>query len=133
MADLRRLDEARQWLQYAADDLETAEMLIAVAPAKIRQSLFAAQQAAEKALKAFLIHEGQSYPLTHNLLLLANVCSELDESLRAIIEPALPLTDFAVRFRYPGAAIEEIEVSDARCWVGAAHRVLAAVRQRMAG
>lgn len=131
MPDPKRLEEAREWLRYAADDLETAELLLDAAPAKIRQSLFPAQQASEKALKAFLIHNGQAYPLTHNLLLLGNLCSELDDTLRPVVEPALPLTDFAVRFRYPGPTLEEIEVSDARQWISAARDVYEAIAKRI--
>ncbi len=131
MPDPKRLEEAKEWLQYAADDLAGAELLLRAAPPRIRQALFGAQQAVEKALKAFLIWHGRSYPLTHNLTLLRDVCGEIDESLMDIVAPALALTDFAVRFRYPGALPAELDLEDARTWVEAAHRIYGVIACRV--
>ena len=60
-------EEARVWLQFAADDYRAACGLMAMSPPAIRKALVQGQQAAEKALKAFLIGNGQLYPLTHDL------------------------------------------------------------------
>jgi hypothetical protein len=67
-----RSDEAAAWLQFAADDLDTARVLLGAMPPRVRQSLFHAQQAAEKSLKAFLIWHEQPFPLTHDLARLLN-------------------------------------------------------------
>ncbi len=50
MLSPQRLEEAREWLRYAAEDLETAEMLARASSPKPKQALFHAQQAAEKSL-----------------------------------------------------------------------------------
>ena len=63
----RRREEAEEWLRYATEDLETAEILLGPASPKPKQALFHAQQAVEKAPKAF--------PVFHDSLYAAGVCS----------------------------------------------------------
>lgn len=130
MPDSKRLEEAREWLRFAAEDLEAAELLANASTPKVTQALFHAQQAAEKALKAFLVFSGRTYPLTHSLNVLADLCSKLDPTLRQVTGAALWLTQYAVRFRYPGAE-EEPGVEDARKGVEAARAVWLAVRGRV--
>ena len=97
-----RSDEAAVWLQFAADDLDTARVLLGAMPSRVRQSLFHAQQAAEKSLKAFLIWHERQFPLTHDLARLLRLCVSIDAGIATGVEPALDLTQFAARFRYPG-------------------------------
>jgi uncharacterized protein len=58
------------WLRYAEEDLEAAERMVAGRGWAPRIACFHAQQAAEKALKAVLVHEGLPLQFTHNLELL---------------------------------------------------------------
>lgn len=102
MPDRKRLEEAWEWLGFAREDLETSEVLLAADPPRLRQALFHTQQAAEKSLKAFLVAHDVPYPLTHNLTLLMDLCADLDAPLHERILPSVWLTQFAVRFRYPG-------------------------------
>ena len=127
-----RSEEAAAWLQFAADDLDTAQVLLGAMPSRVRQSLFHAQQAAEKSLKAFLIWHEQPFPLTHDLAVLLRLCVSLDPGIATGVEPALDLTQFAARFRYPGE--DEIpSLEEARQWVAAAAGVLDCVSIRIAG
>jgi HEPN domain-containing protein len=64
--------------------------------------MFHAQQAAEKALKAFLALHDVPFRKTHNLVELGRQCTALDATLVAIVKEAEPLTQYAWRFRYPG-------------------------------
>ena len=130
MPDPKRLDEARQWLRYAAEDLEAAEVLMAAPSPKARQALFHAQQTVEKALKAFLISNNRKYPLTHSLNVLLDLCAEMDPALRPTAGPALRLTQFAARFRYPGEE-EEPGMQEAREGIAAARAVYLAVSDRL--
>jgi HEPN domain-containing protein len=63
---------------------------------------FHAQQAAEKALKAFLTWHGQPFRKTHNLVELGYACARIDRSLEESLRRAGPLTEYAWKFRYPG-------------------------------
>jgi hypothetical protein len=70
------------------------------------------------------------YPLTHSLTVLTDLCVELDESLRADVAPAVWLTQFAVRFRYPGNP-EDPDVEDATGGLANAKRVVESIGERV--
>ena len=90
-------------LRHARSDLALA---LAVDPAGdiLAETLcFHAQQAAEKALKAVLVHAGIEFPRTRSLRLLVDL---LPDGIRSdpVLEPAVGLTVYAVTTRYPGEA-----------------------------
>jgi HEPN domain-containing protein len=68
----------------------------------VEDIVFHAQQAVEKALKAFLTWHGRAFRNTHNLVELGEAWSELDPTLEALLRHAAPLTEYAWKFRYPG-------------------------------
>lgn len=127
----RRREEAEEWLKYATDDLETAEILLAPASPKPKQALFHAQQAIEKALKAFLVFHDSPYPMTHSLTVLLDACAGFDDELRSEMISVVWLTQFAVRFRYPGEP-EEPGVEEARNGLEDAKRACMLIRDRLA-
>jgi HEPN domain-containing protein len=61
-----------------------------------------AQQAAEKAMKAFLAWHDVPFRKTHNLEELGQQCVALDATLSTVADLAAPLTEYAWKFRYPG-------------------------------
>jgi HEPN domain-containing protein len=79
-----------------------AELALAASPPLSGEALYHAQQGAEKALKGFLVFSGAAYPVTHDLRKLLRQCEEIDAEFTATLRPAMRLTQFAVRFRYPG-------------------------------
>jgi len=100
--DPARVAEAREWLQKASQDLRGARIDIAAEPPLLEDALFHCQQAIEKALKAFLVWHDISFRKTHSLEELGVSCETVDPSLQAVIDTAVPLTEFAWAFRYPG-------------------------------
>ncbi|MBI4144181.1 HEPN domain-containing protein [Candidatus Woesearchaeota archaeon] len=62
-------DEAKEWLEQAKKDLETADYLLL--GNKQNETAFFAQQAAEKTLKAVQIEKLGKFDHTHDLVLLA--------------------------------------------------------------
>ena len=68
-----------KWIEVAKADLAIAGMPLP--PGGMYEQLcFHAQQAAEKSIKAVLLHQGIEFPFTHNLQLLLyllppNICS----------------------------------------------------------
>jgi HEPN domain-containing protein len=101
---LEKLTEVRAWLVKAANDLKAAEVDLAASPPLLEDSLFHCQQAAEKAMKAFLAANDKIFRKTHDLDELAKNCEELDPSLAPILDTARDLSVFAWVFRYPGEA-----------------------------
>ncbi len=94
--------ETRAWFHKASKDLATAAFELAADPPFVEDVVFHAQQAVEKALKAFLTWHGREFRKTHNLVELGRSCAVLDSSLEDQLRVAAPLTEYAWRFRYPG-------------------------------
>jgi len=99
-SDIPAAGSAQDWLRHARSDLGLAGM------SKTRRLLyehlcFHAQQAAEKALKAVLVHHGIRVPRSHDMAYLMSI---LPASVR--VPPPLmelpALTKYAVQQRYPG-------------------------------
>ena len=63
---------------------------------------FHAQQAVEKAYKAFLTSRDVPHRKTHSLEELGRQCAGLDSTLTDLVNSAAPLTEYAWKFRYPG-------------------------------
>ena len=91
----------REWLARAQADLHGAEVALAGSPLITEHVCFHSQQAVEKALKAFLVHHGVDFPWTHQIGLLLDLCDEQDRSFEQWMAAAVPMTEYAVRWRYP--------------------------------
>ncbi|MBI1926453.1 HEPN domain-containing protein [Candidatus Poribacteria bacterium] len=88
------------WLAFARDDLGAAESLIQSRHYSI--ACFHCQQTVEKALKAFLLHNGRVPPHTHNLHDLLNHCCAFDAALNTFQAGCAVLNLFYMPTRYPG-------------------------------
>jgi HEPN domain-containing protein len=106
----------REWTEKAAGDYATAARELRVASSPNYDAVcFHAQQAAEKWMKALLIHLGITPSRSHDLValdrLLAQACSQWSWP----IEELRLLSSAAVTFRYPGESAgreEAIETFD---------------------
>lgn len=92
------------WLEFAFDDLQAAKILINGDYPLIRPALVLAQQAAEKALKAYLLYSNKPLIKTHDLLRLVNMCEKIDCDFKQLIEFAAELTPHCSTSRYPDSA-----------------------------
>lgn len=108
---MREINDPRAWVEKAEEDFALARSALRRKKPIITGACFHAQQCAEKYMKALLISTQAGFPLTHDLLLLNNLCSNAGVFLE--IDPKLlnTLSDFAVRTRYPG---EEPTLNDAK-------------------
>ena len=104
--DPQKVAEAREWLQRARADLESAAVLIKSQPAHPDTALFHCQQAAEKAWKGFLFWHDVPFRKTHDLRELGGACAPVDGSLVDLALRTEDLTAFAWVFRYPGESEE---------------------------
>jgi HEPN domain-containing protein len=128
--DEAKRDEIRQWLLKADHDLGSAKLLAGGATAYPDTAVYHCQQAAEKALKAFLTLQDEIFPKTHDLSALLDRCVALEPTLETLRDMAEILTPYATAFRYPGPLLEPSpdEVIEA---IAAAELVLKDIRGHM--
>jgi HEPN domain-containing protein len=129
MPDELSRKEAAQWLRQAAKDRNAAGVLIGPEPSR---SVFHSQQAAEKAVKAFLTFHQIPFRKTHNLTDLGSQCAAVDPSLEPILRDVADLTDYASAFRYPDAPYEP-DADEAAGALATATRLCAEIRRRLEG
>jgi len=116
--------QVTQWLKFARDDLLAARhMFENIHPKQIFISCYHCQQAAEKALKAFLIHKEREFPFTHDLDWLCRLCSDIFDTFEDVANDCTDLTPYATQARYPGT--EEITESEAESALRKAEHVVA--------
>lgn len=96
------LAETRGWLAKAHSDLRAAEHEFGAVPPLLDDVVFHCQQPAEKAMKGFLTWHGRPFRKTHSLEEIGEQCLRVDSTLRDLIDRAVPLTEYAWKFRYPG-------------------------------
>jgi HEPN domain-containing protein len=89
-----------QWIHWARSDLVLAQM---TEDERLLPEILAfhAQQAAEKALKALLVHDQVEFPRTHVIAVLLNLCARAGYQESENLLDALTLTRYAVATRYP--------------------------------
>lgn len=99
----RRREYVRVWLCKAGSDLKNAEIILAAdeAAPPFDTVCFHCQQTAEKFLKAYLIHQEQPFPHSHNLADIVEACMQIDGDFASILRKAETLTPYAVEIRYP--------------------------------
>src|SRR5262249_21392840 len=91
---------------------------------------FHCQQAAEKALKAFLTWHDRPFGMVHNLNELGQSCIEIDSTLAKPLGRRAVLNKYASRFRYPGTAYD-LTLEQATSAVELAREIVSAIVQRL--
>jgi HEPN domain-containing protein len=101
MSEPEHILEAKRWLEYAREDLQTAKLILDHPTIAYRHICGLSQQATEKALKAALIFLKIEFPRTHDLDVLRNRIPS-DWELKQSFPDLAALTEWAVESRYPG-------------------------------
>ncbi|MCS6952012.1 MAG: HEPN domain-containing protein [Bryobacterales bacterium] len=122
--------EVQAWLKKARKDLDTAAYELQANPPFTDDIVFHAQQAVEKALKAFLAWHGVPFRRTHNLVELGGECCQIEPGLESLLRRAAPLTEYAWRFRYPGDP-DEATVEEASNALTIAQEVFSSISKRL--
>ena len=99
-------DEIKAWLTKAKSDLDSARILIEHKSANYDTACFHCQQAAEKALKAFLVSRNVAFERVHVMTYLVDLCVAQNQAFNDLREKAELLSPYAVEIRYPGDALE---------------------------
>jgi HEPN domain-containing protein len=113
---------AQEWLKRAKGNLALAKQ------PKPREAFwddlcFDAQQAAEKSIKAVLVHRRIDFPKTHNIRALLELVDPTGSQISKEIWQAIDLTSYAVETRYPGPA-EPVTRNEYRQAVALAEKVV---------
>jgi len=107
------LAETKAWLTRAASDLLAAAVDVEVSPPLLEDALFHSQQAIEKSFKAFLTFHNIPFRRTHSLEELGETLLAIEPSLSGLVNEAVPLTEYAWLYRYPGESpnptMQEVE------------------------
>ena len=99
-----------KWIDKAERDLLVAKHVFhELHPKQLDISCYHCQQAAEKALKAYLIYKDYEFPFTHDCGILCVLCAKFDDRFDKYATDCSELTLYATRTRYP----EDEELSDA--------------------
>lgn len=100
--DKRSPDDPFEWLNRAKSNLERAKSDTRLTGVYLEDLCFDSQQAAEKAIKAVLIHLDIEFPYVHDITDLLTILEGKGHPISAEIKEAGRLTRFAVETRYPG-------------------------------
>lgn len=99
------LAEAREWMMRAQRDLQAARNELAASPPLPEMTAYHSQQAAEKALKAFLTLRSTPFRSTHDLVELLAQCQTLDTRFAGLAGAAQTLSPYGTQFRYPSGPL----------------------------
>ncbi|MGA3028348.1 MAG: HEPN domain-containing protein [Bryobacteraceae bacterium] len=127
-----RTADTRAWLAKTRQDLRRVEILLAATPADVEGGLFHSQQAAEKALKAFLTWHDVRFRRIHDLEEIGKQCAQVDLTLGSLMGRAETLSEYASRFRYPGALYEP-SLEEGQAALALAREVTEAILSRLPG
>lgn len=98
-----------EWAQKAEDDHRAARMLFrARKHPNYDGACFHAQQCVEKYMKAVLCEERRNIDRIHDLSKLLNQLVTINPFWNALRGAAEPLSNYAVRFRYPGSSADKV-------------------------
>ena len=97
---------AKIWLAKAQSDLATAKLLIKGTERYLDTGSYHCQQAAEKAIKAWLTVSEVPFVKTHSLEILVRLCIHTAPGFSRFLSHAMELTPLATEFRYPGDVFE---------------------------
>lgn len=96
----------RSWLVKAYRDLISARELANGEISLLDTAAYHCQQAAEKAVKGYLLYHDIRFEKSHDIELLVSQAMNVDPAFRDCIEAARLLTPLAVEYRYPGDYVE---------------------------
>lgn len=105
------MDEAtrtavQSWLFKSKRDLAAARRLAARRSPLLDAAIYHCQQAAEKAVKGFLVFQGDTFPKTHDIEVLARLAAGYAPVYGSLYDAADRLTQYATTYRYPGLLLE---------------------------
>ena len=128
--DKAKIDEIRQWVRKAQNDLGSAKRLSSGQEVFPDTAVYHCQQAAEKVLKAYLTLTDVPFAKIHDLSALVDECLKSDKAFEQLRDAAEVLTPYGTAFRYPGEVLEP-EASDVQEAITLAESVVNFIIQKI--
>lgn len=120
--------EHEKWVEIAKDDLGTAQDILFLG--RVRGTFYHSQQAAEKALKGYLVFRQQEIKKTHDLTGLLELCLKFDTDFGALREATKRINPYSTKFRYP-SEYDQLDQSDAVLAIKHAKNILKFVLKKI--
>lgn len=92
---------SRAWLLKAHSDLHTARQIGGLPDGHLDAGIYHCQQAAEKALKGFLVQNEVPFDKVHDLGEILQQAKQMDPAFQQYETAAETLTPYSVTYRYP--------------------------------
>ena len=99
----------RSWLIKARRDLLSAQKLARGKEPYYDTAIYHCQQAAEKAVKGWLVYHDTSFGKTHDLRLLVTLAMQAEPRFTEWQDAAALISPYAMAYRYPGEELEPTE------------------------
>jgi len=96
----------RSWLLKAKHDLASARVLAASNPPLLDTAVYHCQQAAEKAVKGYLVFCDQEVERVHDIEVLIRSAMSCAQRFAEWVDVGIELTPYARLYRYPGPVTE---------------------------
>jgi HEPN domain-containing protein len=126
---MKEIRDRKDWIVRAEQDLQAIGALVSLPEPLWEIAGFHAQQASEKFLKAFLVHNGWTLKKTHNLNDPLTDCLQYDSSLSELSGDCTLVTPFAMAGRY--ARPHTVTRSTCEAAIAAAKRIRAEILKRL--
>jgi len=118
-----------EWMRFAENDLAVVHILSKHRPMQLEIICYHCQQAAEKALKAYLLYKDEEPPKTHDLKKLVDLCIVESPEFTDIIDECEYLSPFGVQPRYPFSF--ELEDNDATTSIQKSEQIIDFIKERI--
>jgi len=96
----------KSWLTKAKRDLESAQRLSQEPDPYLDTAIYHCQQAAEKAIKGFLVFHDHRFEKTHDIEVLMQLAIAYNKDFSSWLDAGDTLTPYVAAYRYPGDVIE---------------------------
>lgn len=124
------MDKTKGWLNLAEEDLLWAKA--SFEDKILRGACFAAQQAVEKALKAFLVSKDITTAKIHDLVTLNHQCLKQNAQFQELEEACNILSPYYLSTRYPDVAqFEEFSEDQTKNVIEQAEKVVNFVKSKL--
>ncbi len=101
MVEAKR-DLVRSWLTKAQHDLASSRKLSTDPDPYLDTAIYHCQQAAEKAIKGFLVFHDQRFQKTHDIEVLISLAIPIEAQFSSWKDVGQHPTPYSAEFRYPG-------------------------------